>query len=106
MSIEEEPHEKIGPHAFPFIVQEEAKFTREQLVDFLEKRDIDTRTLFSSIPTQCAGFCYLGYKPGDFPNSEYIGDNGIHIGVHQDLEREHLDYFIDCIEEFLTKEVS
>ncbi|MFC1606552.1 DegT/DnrJ/EryC1/StrS family aminotransferase [Candidatus Latescibacterota bacterium] len=101
-SFEEEPHEKIGPHAFPFIVQENASFTREELVKFLEQRGVETRVLFSSIPTQCAGFYYLGHKLGDFPNAEYIGDNGIHIGTHQDLEREHLDYFIDLVEEFVN----
>lgn len=101
-SIDEECHEKIGPHAFPIIIQEEANFSRNQLVDFLENHGIDTRSLFSSMPTQCNGFKFLGYKYGDFPNAEYIGNNGLHIGTHQDMEREHVDYFIQVVENFLT----
>jgi len=104
-TIFEEADEKIGPHAFPFVVGSQAKFTREELVTFLEKCGVDTRTLFSSMPTQCVGFEFLGHKLGDFPNSEYIGDNGIHIGVHQDLDQEHLDYFINLISEFLKNHV-
>jgi len=104
-TIKEEMDEKIGPHAFPMVVGKEAKFTREQLVTFLEKCGVDTRTLFSSMPTQCGGFKFLDYKLGDFSNSEYIGDNGIHIGVHQDLDQEHLDYFINLISEFLERNV-
>ncbi|MEW6006655.1 MAG: DegT/DnrJ/EryC1/StrS family aminotransferase [bacterium] len=100
-SIEKEPYEEIGPHALPIIVQEKAKFSRNQLVDFMEKKGIDTRTLFSSMPTQCHGFKFLGYKMGDFPHSEYIGENAIHIGVHQDLNKEELDYIINTVEEFL-----
>ncbi len=100
-TIGEESYERIGPHAFPVIVQEGAGFTRDKIVDHLEKSGVETRTLFSSMPTQCAGFKYLGYREGDFPNAEYIGNNGFHIGVHQDLGKRHLDYFLDCVAEFL-----
>jgi len=101
-TIEERENEKIGPHAFPIILQEKATFTRNQLVDYLEKNEIETRHLFSSMPTQCQGFSFLGYKLGDFPNAEYIGKQGLHIGVHQDLNEEHIDYFIKTIEKFLS----
>jgi dTDP-4-amino-4,6-dideoxygalactose transaminase len=102
-TIKEEPYEKIGPHAFPVILKENAPFTRDELVDFLEKNGIDTRNLFLSMPTQCPGFKFLGYKLGDFPNAEYIGNNGFHIGVHQDLDERHINYFIDIIKKFLSK---
>lgn len=103
MTLEKEDDEEIGPHAFPMIIQENAKFTREQLVNYLEKSGIDTRNLFSSIPTQCPGFRFQGHKPGDFPHAEYIGENGIHIGVHQDLGRKECDFILRTIEEFLKK---
>lgn len=100
-SIEPSPHEQIGPHAFPFIIQEGANFSREDLGQFLEERGIETRTLFASMPTQCAGFKFMGHKLGQFPNAEYIGNKGLHIGIHQDLGKEHLDYFLDTMEQFL-----
>jgi len=102
VTIEKEPYEEIGPHALPIIVQEKAKFTRNQLVNFMEKKGIDTRNLFSSMPTQCPGYGFLGYTLGDFPNAEYIGENGIHIGVHQDLGRKECDYVLNILEEFLS----
>ncbi|MGA2916348.1 MAG: DegT/DnrJ/EryC1/StrS family aminotransferase [Sedimentisphaerales bacterium] len=104
-TISEEKDEKIGPHAFPMIVREKAPFTRNQLTDYLDKNGIDTRDLFTSMPTQCPGFSFLGYKLGDFPNAEYIGNNGIHIGVHQDLADKHINYFIDTVEKFLELHV-
>lgn len=102
VTIEKESYEEIGPHALPIIIQEDVNFTRNQFVNYLEKNGIDTRNLFSSMPTQCHGFSFLGYKIGEFLNAEYIGDKGFHIGVHQDLEKEHLDYFIAKVEKFLT----
>lgn len=101
LTITKEPYEEIGPHALPIIVQEQAQFTRDQLVMHLEKEDIDSRNLFSSMPTQCTGFGFLGYRIGDFPDAEYIGDNGIHIGVHQDLGKKQCDYILNVIEQFL-----
>jgi len=101
-TIEKEPYEEIGPHALPIVVQEDCKFTRNQLVNFMEEKGVDTRNLFSSMPTQCSGFYYLGHKRGDFPNAEYIGENGIHIGVHQDIGITECDYIINILEEFLN----
>jgi len=102
-TITEEPYEKIGPHAFPVILKEGAPFTRNQLVDFMEKNGIDTRSLFLSMPTQCPGFGFLNYQMGDFPNAEYIGENGLHIGVHQDIGQEEIEYVMNTIAEFLEK---
>ncbi len=101
-TIRKEPYEEIGPHAFPIIIQQDVKFTRVQLVNYFEKNGIDTRNLFSSIPTQCPGFRFLNYKLGDFPNAEYIGENAIHIGVHQDLNEDSCNYILDTAEDFLN----
>ena len=100
-TIEEEAHEKIGPHGFPIILREDAPFTRNQLVDHMEKAGIDTRNLFLSMPTQCRGFEFLGHKKGEFPVSEYMGERGLHIGVHQDIGPVEIDYIMDVISEFL-----
>ena len=94
----------IGPHAFPFALTEEAQFSRDDLATFLKLKEIDLRYMFLSMPTQCPGFEYLGYKLGEFPEAEYIADNGIHVGVHQDLTQDHLDYFLGTLREFLKRQ--
>jgi len=102
-TIRKEPYEEIGPHALGIVVQDKAQFTRNTLAEHLEKNGIDTRNLFSSMPTQCSGFGFLEHKIGDFPNSEYIGNHGIHIGVHQDLGKQECDHVLDTIEKFLSE---
>jgi len=101
MTIEEKPGERIGPHAFPIIIGENASFTRTELSTYLEENGIETRTLFASIPTQCPGFSYLGYEEGEFPNAEWIGKQGLHIGVHQDLGLEEMEYVLETLGKFL-----
>jgi dTDP-4-amino-4,6-dideoxygalactose transaminase len=102
-TYKEEPFEKIGPHAFPFVVKKGAPFTRDELMLHLEKEGIDGRTLFASIPTQCAGFEFTGKHLGDFPSAEFVGERGIHIGVHQAITSEHIDGFIECVSNFIEK---
>ncbi len=39
---------------------------------------------------------------GEFPEAEYVGTHGFHVGLHQDIEPEHIEYFMDTLDEFLT----
>jgi len=104
-TIEEEKDEKIGPHAFPIIVKETAPFTRNEFVDYLDKNGIDTRDLFSSMPTQCPGFKFLSHKLGSFPVAEFMGTNGLHIGVHQDIGAKQIDYVMETIRDFIKSKI-
>ncbi|MFH1581714.1 MAG: DegT/DnrJ/EryC1/StrS family aminotransferase [Pseudomonadota bacterium] len=103
VTFSEEEGEFIGPHAFPIILADEVKFTRDQFVNYLKQNGIDSRNMFWSMPTQCAGFEYLGYRLGQFPNAEFIGQNGVHIGLHQELNTKHMEYFLDVVERFLVE---
>ena len=103
VTIREEPHEIIGPHAIPIIIQEGAPFSRAELTRTLEGHGVETRTLFASMPTQCRGFEYLGYRPGQFPAAEYLGRQGLHVGVHHDLELEDMEYLLSVLTAFLAE---
>jgi len=105
ITLKEEPGEKIGPHAFSIIVKEDAGFTKDQFVSFIEAEGVDSRNLFYSIPTQCASYAFLGKSLGDFPEAEYCSDNGTHIGTHQDLEIDQLDHVVRTVEKFLNRVV-
>lgn len=101
-TIEEAEYEKIGPHAFPIILKSKAPFTRDAFVHYLEKNGIDSRNLFQSMPTQCPGFAFLGHKLGEFPETEYVADHGLHIGVHQEIEQDQIEYFGQVLAQFIS----
>jgi len=101
LCLREDPGEVIGPHAFSVILKERCAFSKEEFVAFLDARGIDSRNLFYSMPTQCPSYAFLGYRLGDFPEAEYCSDHGTHIGIHQDIELDQIDYVADCIREFL-----
>jgi dTDP-4-amino-4,6-dideoxygalactose transaminase len=101
ITLKEEPYEKLGPHAFSIILRPGLNFTKDEFVQFLDKKGVDSRNLFYSMPTQCPSYAFLGYELGAFPEAEYCSDHGTHIGIHQDIQLEQLDYVADVVAEFL-----
>jgi dTDP-4-amino-4,6-dideoxygalactose transaminase len=99
--LKEEHHEVLGPHAFSIILKPGVNFTKDEFVTFLEKEGVDSRNLFYSIPTQTASYQFMGYRKGDFPESEYCSDQGTHIGCHQDVGEAQMDYVVQVVEKFL-----
>lgn len=88
------------PHAFSITIREPGK--RDYLTTELDKADIHWKRNFGCIPTQHTAFAYLGYEKGMFPNAEHIGDNGIHIGVHQYLSNNDIERIIAALDKGLS----
>jgi dTDP-4-amino-4,6-dideoxygalactose transaminase len=99
--LKEDSHEVLGPHAFSIILKDGMNFTKDEFVAFLDRRGVDSRNLFYSIPTQTESYLLMGHKKGDFPQSEYCSDHGTHIGCHQDVGIVQMDYVVGVVEEFL-----
>lgn len=90
--IKEEEFEVVSPHAFPIVLKNNEKGKRDNLYQYLESHEIQCKTLFGSLPTQHDAFKFLGYKLGDFPVAEYIGNNGLHFGMHQYLSEQDMKH--------------
>ena len=91
--------EEISYLGYPLVLK---KGGRKQVREGLEKKGIETRTLFGCIPTQQPSFSYLKEEyNGRLPNAEYVGGNGFYIGCHQFLNKEDLDHIIKSFDEVL-----
>lgn len=100
--IKEEVYEVVCPHAFPIVLKNK-KYNRDKLYKFLESNEIQTKTLFGSLPTMHKAFEFMGYKSGDFPVAEYIGENGLHFGIHQYLDNEDLLYISEILKKYFSR---
>ena len=78
------------PHGFSVTLKEIGHL--HKFAKHLESKGIHWKRNFGSIPTQHNAFSYLNHSLGDFPESEHVGDNGLHIGVHQHLTPQDVDY--------------
>ena len=95
----EEPYEITSPHAFS-ITLKNPKYNYKKLYEFLQDNSIECKRNFGSMPTQHKAFEFLGHKLGEFPEAEYVGDNGLHFGIHQYLSKEDLDYVSGVLYEY------
>ena len=81
--------------AYPIIIKKNKLFDRKKLQIILEKKNIQTRPIFSGNILRHPAFKYLisaKNKINQFPNSDYIMKNGLLIGCHQGLSRKHIKY--------------
>ena len=87
------------PHGFSITCKQEGDI--EFVKETLDKYNIHHKRNFGCVPTQHAAFADMGYKLGDFPESEWAGDNGVHIGCHQYLSEEDLQRICKALSESL-----
>jgi len=100
--IKEESYETVSPHAFPLVLKDK-KYDRDRLYKYLESKSIQCKTLFGSLPTQHTAFRFLKYNLGDFPVAEYVGESGLHFGMHQYLTDDDIRYVSDVLHEYFRE---
>lgn len=92
--------------AFPLVVREGSGLSRGALRDELEKRGVETRPLFGSIPTQQPAFAHLKAEyAGRLPNADRLGAHGLYVGCHQYLEEDDLRYLAQAFIESIAAAV-
>lgn len=73
----------------------------KKLIEHLRGKGIDSRVYYP-VPLHLQKcFKYLGYRKGDFPESEKASQQTLAIPVYPDLTPEELDYIAGSIREFL-----
>ncbi|TAN34190.1 lipopolysaccharide biosynthesis protein RfbH [Patescibacteria group bacterium] len=98
--------EKAEPSWFGFLltVKEDAPFNRDQLVRFLQEYNIATRYLFAGNLLKQPYFIdnKINYRVvGDLKNTDFIMNNTFWVGCYPGLNKEMLEYVVECFNEFL-----
>ena len=95
---------RTGWLAFPLVIKEKAKIRRKDLQIFLEKKGIQTRTIFTgNILRQpiMKGQYYKKHKSATFVSDDVM-KNGILIGCHHGLKQIELKYMCNMFEKFFN----
>lgn len=98
-----------APSWFGFLltVKEDAKFSRQEIVEYLEKNHIQTRMLFAGNLLRHPCFDQMrasgdGYRVvGELKNTDRIMNNTFWVGVYPGLSREQIEYMVEAIREFV-----
>lgn len=97
------PDSRTGWLAFPVTIRETAPFIRRDLQIFLEKRNIQTRTVFTGNILRQPGFKNIACKraAGEYPEADKVMRGGMLLGCHQGLSQEQLDHVCESVSIFM-----
>ena len=97
------PRSRSGWLAYPMIVKEDAPFTRTDMQIFLEKRNIQTRVIFTGNILRQPGFKDIDCvgSADDFQNADNAMRGGILLALHHGLTQEMQEHFFDSSGKFL-----
>lgn len=96
---------RSGWLAFPVIIKESAPFTRTDLQIFLEKRNIQTRVVFTGNITRQPGYKNLEMKKSKsgYKNADNVMRGGVLLACHHGLNDEMFNHMHNSVEEFLKQ---
>ena len=91
--------------AFPLVIKKNSKFSRKDLQIYLEKNNIQTRTIFTGNILKQPIVKNRKYKKlkNSEKNSNDVMKNGILIGCHQGMRIEEINYIFKTFNKFLNK---
>lgn len=91
--------------AFPLLIKKEAPFRRKDMQIYLEKKNIQTRVVFTGNVIRqpmCKGIKFKVID-GGCPNADNVMRNGILLPVHHGLTEEMFERFYFSIDQFINK---
>lgn len=95
---------KHAHFGFPIVIEKDAPFKKDNIINFLEKRQIETRPLMSGNIIKQPFMKFLDYKVhGSLENCNELMENGFFIGVHPGIDKDGLKYVTECIKTFLDR---
>jgi len=87
--------------AFPITVRSEAPFTRRNLTDWLESRNVETRFLFAGNIVRQPGYRRIQHRAvGDLSRSDCVLRSTFFVGVYPGLDDARLDYMLEVFADF------
>jgi CDP-6-deoxy-D-xylo-4-hexulose-3-dehydrase len=101
--------EKSDPCWFAFLltIKKNAPFTRFDIVDYLERYKIQTRSYFSGNILAHPGYIHMAADYGDmdeiFPNAQLVTTNSFFLGTYMGLTDEKIDYIKEIVDDFFAR---
>ena len=96
------PESTTGWLAFPLTLRPDAPFSRRELQIYLEKRNIQTRTVFTGNILRQPGFANIRCRKtdGGYPNADAVMQGGVLTACHHGLDDKQISHVQNCFSEF------
>lgn len=91
-------------YGYPVIIRPDSPFTRKELVNFLEKHDIETRAFMGGDLSLQPAYRNTSCKtPFVMPNTKLMLNNAFFIGCHPSISSEQRKHITNTFDEFFSK---
>jgi CDP-6-deoxy-D-xylo-4-hexulose-3-dehydrase len=99
------PGSRTGWLAFAVTVRDTAPFIRRDLQIFLEKRNIQTRTVFTGNILRQPGFKNVAHKASanGYPESDRVMRGGMLLACHHGLDQLQIDHIKESVTAFMNQ---
>ena len=99
------PGSRSGWLAYPITITEKAPFSRTQMQIFLEKKNIQTRVVFTGNILRQPGFKNIKAKKNKngYPEADKVMKNGILLACHHGLTTKMMKHIHNSIDQFILK---
>ena len=99
------PRSRSGWLAYPVTITNKAPFSRTQMQIFLEKKNIQTRVVFTGNILRQPGFKKIKCKKDrkGYPEADKVMRNGILLACHHGLNKKMIKHIHASIDEFIEK---
>ena len=95
------PTENSDPSWFGFPITLREQNIREKFINFLNEKKIGTRLIFAGNLVKQPYMKNLKFKvSGDLKNTDIIMNDSLWIGVYPGLNKNMLNYMVECIQDF------
>lgn len=99
------PHSGHAFMMYPIVVKEGSGINKQELVNYIEGKGIETRDLMPLINQPYLRKMY-DIEEDDYPVAKWINSNGFYIGSHQKMGPQELDYIADTFTTYVKKAVA
>jgi CDP-6-deoxy-D-xylo-4-hexulose-3-dehydrase len=102
---EQTKNTKTGWLAYPILINRNSNFKRKDFQIYLEKRDIQTRVVFTGNVIRQPMMRSVNYKvnKGGYPNADSVMERGVLLPLHHGMTDEMFDRLHNEIDNFINQ---
>ena len=90
--------------AFPITLRPGCRFSRQEILRFLESHNIETRVIFAGNIIRQPAYAKSDFRiSGNLKNTDYFTEHSFFIGVYPGLDERKIDYILSVFRKFFKR---
>ncbi len=102
----QDPRTRSVDFCYPLTIRKNSPFNRKSLLEYLEKKKIETRPIMSGNFLEQPAIKFISHlKHGKLDNSKLAMSNSFFFGNHHEIGKQEREYVVDVIAQFIERKL-